>query len=138
MQAREDARLAAATYAAQPAAGAADAARLLVPVLGRMAVQMLVGGAAGAHLRLGEALMALPGHPDRDAAGAAQVGPHGQQCHVCQRCLRRQWLAQGRVPYIGHANTACKRQPYHSVQWMCRRGTDQTRMFFYRDKLYSC
>ena len=76
MQAREDARLAAAAYAAQPAAGAADAARLLVPVPGRAAVQALVGGAAGAYLRLGEALMALPGHPDCDAAGAAQVASH--------------------------------------------------------------
>ena len=82
MQAQEDARLAAAAYATQPAAGAADAARLLVPVPGRAAVQALVGGAAGAYLRLGEALMALPGHPDRDAAGAAQVGPCGQQCSV--------------------------------------------------------
>ena len=73
MQAREDARLAAAAFAAQPAAGAADAAQLLVPVSGRGAVTTLVGGAAGAYLRLGEALMAVPGHADRDAAGAAQV-----------------------------------------------------------------
>lgn len=74
MQAREDARLAEAAFAAQPAAGAANAAQLLVPVPGREAVQTLVGGAAGAYLRLGEALMAVPGHPDRDIASAAQVG----------------------------------------------------------------
>ncbi|KAK9836972.1 hypothetical protein WJX81_003624 [Elliptochloris bilobata] len=70
--AREDACLAIAAFEAQPGASSADAAQLLVSVPAKELVQTLVGGPAGAYLRLGEALLAAQGHPDRDAAGAAQ------------------------------------------------------------------
>ena len=104
MQAREDARLAGAAFAAQPAAGAAAAAQLLLPVPGREAVLVLVGGAAGAYLRLGEALLALPGHPDRDVAGAAQVSLRAH-CAVGERTGILSWVAD-RVLCEPHAKTA--------------------------------
>ena len=102
MQARLEARLAQAAFAEQPAAGAADTAQLVVPVPGRQAVQTLVGGAAGAYLRLGEALMAVPAHPDRDAAGAAQVRRRAAvQCEHCLCVLSTDGPCQIRRPVDG-------------------------------------
>lgn len=73
LQAREDARLAVAAYAAQHAQGPAQSHKLPGPgTLGGLE-RGQKEGLAGAYLRLGEALLATPGHPDRDAAGAAQV-----------------------------------------------------------------
>jgi hypothetical protein len=73
-QARSDARLAIAAHAAQPASSPEDGLRPASADAEWAASGGLAGGAAGAYLRLGEALMAEADHPHRDAAGAAEVG----------------------------------------------------------------
>jgi hypothetical protein len=72
-QAREDARLAIAAHAAQPASSLEDCLRPASADAEWAAAGGLAAGAAGAYLRLGEALMAEADHPHRDAAGAAEV-----------------------------------------------------------------
>ena len=88
-----------------------------------VAVQGLLGYAAGHHHVVVAAILAVAGHHGEEAgehAGAAQFGPHGQQAHLAELgagglgqviLQAAEFLVQGERPTVAHADHAQQFRP---------------------------